>query len=245
MFAPTVFTLVSFQIISTIAFISAFFILGPLQWLLSILIYLILVTIGPTVTYHRLLSHRSFKAPMWFERLGSIIGCIGGISSPLAWVAIHREHHRYTDTDKDPHCPDNRFFRVQFWSMLSKPSLRYVPDLIKSKFQIRLHEWYWVLNIGIISILSFFGMGFVLTCYFVPVFLVWHGGSLVNTINHMFGYRSFETKDNSKNNLLTGYLVSGEGWHNNHHHDPKNPRFGKNWWEFDLGWQLIKIIQVD
>ncbi len=79
--------------------------------------------------------------------------------------------------------------------------------------------------------------------YFVPTLFVWHAGSFINSVNHTLGYKNFETKDNSKNNLVTGYLISGEGWHNNHHAKASDPQFGKRWWEFDLGWQIIKLVR--
>jgi stearoyl-CoA desaturase (delta-9 desaturase) len=68
-------------------------------------------------------------------------------------------------------------------------------------------------------------------------------GSFVNTINHKYGYRNIKTSDNSVNNIILGYLSSGEGWHNNHHATPSNPKFGKKWWEFDLGYYIIRAIK--
>jgi stearoyl-CoA desaturase (delta-9 desaturase) len=60
----------------------------------------------------------------------------------------------------------------------------------------------------------------------------------------MFGYRSHETRDNSTNNLFLGYFVWGEGWHNNHHYSPGSAKFGEDWWEFDIGHQVIKLVQT-
>lgn len=244
MFAPSAKTLIAYQIIAHLMLVLACFTLTPFQWIISFLLYTAFATVGPVVTYHRLLSHKSFKCPAWFEKLGSIIGCIGGISSPLAWVAIHREHHRFTDTEKDPHSPENGWLKVQFGSMLHRPNLRYVPDLLRSKFQIKLHELYWVVNIAYLLTLSFFGLSAVLVGYFVPTLMVWHGGSLINTVNHTFGYRSYETADKSTNHPLTGVFVAGEGWHNNHHAEPANPKFGRKWYEIDLGWYLIKLVRT-
>jgi stearoyl-CoA desaturase (delta-9 desaturase) len=86
----------------------------------------------------------------------------------------------------------------------------------------------------------------LLYAYLVPAILVYHGSSLINTLNHSkFGYRNYDTKDLSYNNPVTGIFMAGEGWHNSHHHDPKNPKFGEKWYEFDLGWHVIQLIRTD
>jgi len=244
MFIVTPRTLIAYQIIAHCAFIYAFFIGTPINWAIGFLIYLTIATLGGTITYHRLLSHKSFQSPKWVEYLGSMLGSLGGNGSPLAWVAIHREHHRFTDMDKDPHGLSKGFFRVQFGSFIDTPKIRYVPDLLRSKFHVTLHQYYWLYNVAyLILMYSLFGVPGIIFGYFVPTLLVWHAGSFINTINHRLGYRNFETKDLSTNNLVLGYLVSGEGWHNNHHASVSDPQFGKKWWEFDLGYQIIKLIR--
>jgi len=245
MFSLTSQSLIIYQIIAHAFFILAIYYGTLSNWLSAFLIYLVLATLGGTITYHRLISHRAFKSPKWFEYLGCVLGSLGGNGSPLAWAAIHREHHRFTDTEKDPHSPlFKSIFRIQFASMLDKPNLKYVPDLLRSKFHLALHKYYWAINFLYIMITYLlFGFIGILFGYFVPTLLVWHAGSLINTLNHINGYINYELKNSSTNNLLTGYLVAGEGWHNNHHAHPANPNFGKKWWEFDLGYQIIKIIK--
>lgn len=237
-------TLIAYQIVAHICFI-AFIVYGTYwQWLISIGLYFLLSVVGGTVTYHRLLSHRSFDSPTWFTYLGTILGSIGGNGSSIAWVAIHREHHRFTDKEKDPHNPHiNGFFKVQFLSMLDTPNLRYVPDLLKSKFHVWVHNYYWLLNLIYITLLIIVDPFSIVYAYFVPTLLVWHAGSLINTLNHTLGYRLFSTTDRSTNHVLTGFLVGGEGWHNNHHMNPANPKFGQKWWELDLGYLFIKLVR--
>lgn len=239
-------TLTAYQIIAHIVFVYALFTGNALQWSCALVLYLVIATLGGTVTYHRLLSHKAFKSPKWFEYLGSCLGSLGGNGSPLGWVATHRKHHRYTDTDKDPHGLSKGFLQVQFGSFIDAPNLRYVPDLLRSKFHTTLHQYYWLLNLGYIVVVTvLFGVQGLVFGYFVPTLLVWHAGSFINTINHRFGYRNFATKDLSTNNFFTGYLVSGEGWHNNHHAAANDEQFGKKWWEFDLGYQVIKLVRND
>ena len=128
--------------------------------------------------------------------------------------------------------------------MLDHPKVKYVPDLLRSKFHTWMHKNYWAVNfIYLIAVYSLFGVDGVVFGYFVPTLMVWHAGSAINTVNHLSGYRNYDTKEKSTNNFFTGILVSGEGWHNNHHAHPADARFGHKWWEFDLGWQLIKLVR--
>ncbi len=245
MFTVSKKSLVVYQVVAHLAFVWAILNGSTHLWAISLLLYLLFATVGGTITYHRLLSHKSFKSPKWFEYFGSILGALGGNGSGLAWAAVHREHHRFTDTEKDPHAPEYKgFFRVQFLSMLDEPNIKYVPDLLRSKFHVFVHKNYWLINLAYIAacyILA--GTDGIIFGYFVPTLLVWHAGSSINTVNHRLGYRNYETKDWSTNNFVTGLLVSGEGWHNNHHAQPANSRFGHKWWEFDLGYLIIKLVQ--
>ena len=246
MFSASKKSLIAYQILAHIAFVVMCIFATPAQWLTAIAIYVVLATVGGTVTYHRLLSHRAFVAPKWFEYLGSILGAIGGNGSAIAWVAIHREHHRFTDTERDPHSPLYKsFFRVQFLSMCELPNIKYAPDLFRSKFHMWIHTNYWILNMCYALAVALIDPFAIVYAYLVPTLLVWHAGSLINTVNHVIGYRNNETKEYSTNNVFTGYLVSGEGWHNNHHAAPADPQFGKKWWEFDLGWQVIKLVRTN
>lgn len=244
MFASTRNTLIFYQILAHLA-LAAMLIYGSLaQWLISLAIYFVIVTLGGTITYHRLLSHKSFVAPKWFEYLGTFCGALGGNGSSIGWVAIHREHHRFTDTENDPHSPLHKnFFMIQFGSMCELPNIRYVPDLLRSKFHMWIHNYYWIPNIIYVILVGLIDPFAVVYAYFVPTLMMWHAGSFINTVNHMLGYKSNTTKDASTNNLFTGYLVSGEGWHNNHHAAPADAQFGRKWWEFDLGWQIIKLVR--
>ena len=75
---------------------------------------------------------------------------------------------------------------------------------------------------------------------FVRGAVVFHITMSVNSFTHLWGYRSYQTNDNSKNNVFIGILAAGEGWHNNHHADPRSARHGQRWWELDIAWLLIR-----
>ena len=114
MFTLTRNSLIVFQVLAHLSFFILLYYGTLAQWVITAGLYLFFATIGGTVTYHRLLTHRSFKAPKWFEYFGTVVGSIGGGGSSLGWVAVHREHHKFTDVEKDPHSPWFKgFFRVQ------------------------------------------------------------------------------------------------------------------------------------
>lgn len=113
------------------------------QWGVALFVYFLTGAIGMSGTYHRLLSHKSYNPPKWWEYFGSICGTIGGTGSTLSWVATHREHHRFTETERDPHSPyHHNVWWVQFFSMFHKVNLKYAPDLLRSKFHIAIHTHY-------------------------------------------------------------------------------------------------------
>src|SRR5262249_53243208 len=72
--------------------------------------------------------------------------------------------------------------------------------------------------------------------------VVWHTTWAVNSVSHMWGYRTHDTPDDSRNNWLVALLAGGEGWHNNHHADPVSPRHGHAWWELDPAWCAIGAL---
>lgn len=227
--------------------IYAFFIFTGIDWLKAFAVYSVTASLGISVGFHRLLSHKSFKTNRFFEICAILAGTYGLVGSSLAWVNTHRAHHRFTDKEKDPHSPTVLgFVKAQWLSMFYSPStVRYVPDLLRDKLQIFLHKKYYTFHISVaLLLLIFTGLKGMMAYYAVPACILWNMGSLINTICHSkFGYRNHATKDHSVNNPILGLLVFGEGWHNNHHGDPKNKSFSKKWYELDLSHLIIKLIQ--
>jgi stearoyl-CoA desaturase (delta-9 desaturase) len=72
--------------------------------------------------------------------------------------------------------------------------------------------------------------------------LIWHITWAVNSVTHLWGYRSFDTGEDSRNNIIVGLISNGEGWHNNHHADPRSARHGHRWWEIDNTWLTIRFL---
>ena len=215
------------------------------HYLVVIFVYFLNGCIGMTMTYHKLLSHNSWPAPTWFRYFGTFCATIGLTGSALPWVAIHREHHRYTDTEKDPHSPHHiGWFRAHYLSMFSKVNIKYVSDLLRDPLMRFQHKYYFVINIAYGVILYLIDPMAVVYAWLVPAAILWNAGSSIVTFSHMYGYKNNQlSKNQSKNNLLLSYLVWGEGLHDNHHARPLDPNFGSNkWYEFDISYALISLL---
>lgn len=246
LFSLTTPSLMIYQCIITVSFFAWLFLGTINEWLIALSVYFVRGLLSSSII-HRGITHRAFKIPKLLEYVLSTIAIAGGNASVITWVAVHREHHRYSDTDKDPHSPKYQsYLEIHLRTIDRPPDIRFAIDLVKSKYYIFAHKWHWLYSLIIITCLYFIDPRAIFYAWFVPNFIQWHSGSLVNSLNHSgFGYRSYETDDQSINNPITGYLSFGEGWHNNHHKFPKDPQFGKKWWEIDLGWYLIKAIRSD
>lgn len=215
----------------------------PHHYLIVFFVYFITGCFGMTITYHRLLTHKSFTPPAWFTYFGTLAGVYGLTGSPIAWVAIHKEHHHYTDKQQDPHSPAHHgFIRVQWLSMFDKPNVKYAAHLLRSKFQLFVHKNYFLIHLFIILFWLSIDPMLLVAAYLAPAALLWNMGSFINTLTHMTGYKNFNTKDSSTNILWLGYLMWGEGWHNNHHAHPSSSSFKRKWWELDVGGVFIKLL---
>jgi fatty-acid desaturase len=232
------------QIIAHLSVIPMIMWAKPSQYLIAMFVYFLTMCFGMSMTYHRLLSHQSWHAPKWFRAVGLFLGTYGITGSSITWVAIHRQHHEHTDDKKDPHSPlQSHWLKVQFMSMLPTPNiLKYAKDLSVDPLQKIFHRYYWQIHLSIVAALFFIDPFAIVYAYLFPAAILWNMGSAINTMGHMQGYRNFDTKDSSKNNILLGYLTCGEGWHNNHHKNPRKANYGEKPWEFDLAGIFIKIF---
>ena len=234
-----------FQIVSGLFLIYQIFNGSIFQWTMTASIYFLINIVGGTITYHRLLSHRAFTPKKWFQYLGPILGSMIGAGSTIAWVANHREHHQFADKERDPHSPIHQsWYRVQWGSMFHKPKIKYATELLRSPFHVALHQYYWLMHLGYALVLYSISPAAVIYAYLAPAALAWNLSSAVNVLNHysFFGYRNFETPDRSVNNPITGLLVGGEGFHNNHHARPASFSFSQKWYEIDISAFLIKYF---
>jgi fatty-acid desaturase len=232
------------QIIAHIALISLIIYFPMKYWLITTLVYSILYCFGGTITYHRLLSHKSFRAPLWFYYLGSVIGTLSCSGSPIAWVATHKKHHRFTDQKNDPH--SMRFmpwYKVQWLTMLVPAEPKYAAHLLRSKFQIFLHKYYFAIHATYAAALYLINPELIIYMYLAPAALVWEAGSIINTVCHKWGYKNYDIPDDSKNNKLIAFFTFGEGLHNNHHAKQSLFNFDRKSGEIDVASFFIKHIK--
>lgn len=228
---------------------------------------------GITIGYHRLLTHRSFKCPKWVEHTFAILGICSMEDTPARWVSVHRMHHVHSDEIPDPHSPRVTFWWSHMgWLMYinrqtySVTALeKFAKDLLRDPFYMRLEtNPYRQFGFILGQVPVYFALGFLLSFAFSPatadalqlglsmvqwgvvmrVIAVWHITWSVNSLSHMFGYANYQTGEDSRNNWLVAVLSVGEGWHNNHHEDPSAASVQHRWWEFDLSYYEIKLLEL-
>ena len=244
------------HVLAAVALVPAWF--GYLfSWpalVIGILGHFVFGMMGITIGYHRLLTHQGFKCPKWFEHLLAILGICNLQDSPARWVAIHRQHHKHSDEQPDPHSPlvGLLWGHVGWLFVVNRDHVsvnqfeKYVRDLLKDPFYLTLERNSLWLGIYVLHALAFWGLGSLAGWWwsgtsagalrfglsvlvwgvFVRTVFVLHGTWAVNSLSHVWGYRNYETTDNSRNNWLVALLAHGEGWHNNHHADQRAASHG-------------------
>lgn len=209
-------------------------------------------SLGVGLGYHRLLTHRSFKAPKWLEYTLTILASMALQNEAYKWVATHRIHHQFTEQPRDPHSTRPGFWWAHIgWIFFGTAQdhteanfKKYVPDLLKDRGQILIAKYFYVpIIISAILLYAIGGWGVMFWGVVVRVIFGWHTTWFVNSLAHLFGKRRFETHDDSTNNWFVALLTFGEGWHNNHHAHPTSARHGMAWYEFDMNWLTIKIFK--
>ncbi|MES2394120.1 MAG: fatty acid desaturase [Acidobacteriota bacterium] len=226
--------------------------------------YFLAINVGIGMCYHRLLTHRGYRLPSWLEYFITACGTMALEGGPIFWVATHRVHHQHSDQDGDPHTPnDGTWWSHAGWilsgrALHSETALlgRYAPDLTRDRVHVWLSKYHWVpLTIsGVLQVILgaaiapsghriMGAVGMVLWGTFLRVTLGLHATWLVNSATHMFGSRRFETKDDSRNSWWVALLTGGEGWHNNHHAHPVSARHGLTWYEFDINYYGIWLLE--
>ena len=210
-------------------------------------------SLGVGLGYHRLLTHRGFKTPKWFEYFLASCGALALQSGAVKWVTTHRIHHAHTETDKDPHSPRHGTYWAHMGWIIRGTSQehseeiiqKYAPDLGKDKTHRFISKYYWMSAVIVGAVLfAIGGWTMVLWGVFLRTVFGWHMTWLVNSATHGWGTRRFETHDDSTNNGLIALVTFGEGWHNNHHAHPTSARHGLAWYEVDFNWMALRVMQV-
>jgi len=229
-------------------------------------------TLGINLGYHRLLTHRSLAVPRWLERSFVTIALCCLEDTPVRWVATHRVHHIHSDDEGDPHTPKDGVAWSHvgwlFWRSPDRRTLaffdRYARDILADRYYRFLERHPWTslliyaahavafavagLLVGRVASGTWDGgtrlaASWVVWGVFVRTVLVWHITWSVNSLTHVFGYRTYGTNEDSRNNWFVALVAAGEGWHNNHHHDPASASLWHRWWEFDLTYAIILLLE--
>ena len=206
-------------------------------WLFAIFCYFCTSCLGQAIGVHRGLCHKAFDLHPVAVRVFSVFAAIGMTGSPLGWVGTHRTHHAHSDVEGDPHGPHEHGWKllwtgpdphVEWWRMR---------DMLRSPFQRNLHRYYLLVIGGYVLVLAAIHPYAVIFGFVVPASFQITTTNLSTILAHGYGYRNFETKDDSTNNVLIALTTWGEGWHNNHHARPRHWSLSKKWWEVDIaGW---------
>lgn len=244
---------VFFAAFHALALLAPWFFSWPALGLLVFLHWLF-GSIGICLGYHRLLSHRSFQVPKWLEYAIALIGALALQGGPIFWVGGHRQHHAHTeDINLDPYSAQRGFWWSHIlWIFYPRPEFfdydtykKYAPDLARQPFYCWLDRYFLLLQIPFALLLyALGGWSFVIYGVFVRCVLLWHSTWFVNSASHLWGYRTFDANDGARNLWWVSIVTYGEGWHNNHHTYPHMAKSGFSWWEIDVTWWSILVLQT-
>ncbi|MFP5385362.1 MAG: acyl-CoA desaturase [Bacteriovoracia bacterium] len=250
-----------------LAILAVFFTGTSKAALLVALFFFIWRGLALSISYHRYFSHRSFKTTRGFQLFLAAAGSICMQRGALWWAANHRNHHQYSDTEKDPHSPiAHGFWHSHMgWALRkdsfltdysrvrdfeSYPELKWMnehSDLIHGIFALFLF--------GLGELLRFLrpdwgtnGFQFVVWGYLISGLAHLHTIFLVNSLGHLKGQRPYlfparEGRDNSHNIPWLAWLTFGEGWHFNHHCFPASAKIGLFKGEFDASWVVLRALE--
>lgn len=212
-----------------------------------------------TFFLHRYASHGMFKLPYFIDRVLYLLTFMAqgpAFLNPRAYALMHQSHHKYSDTEKDPHSPH---FHTSIFKMMLKTLGEY-NRLVKSPDGQRSDHYYptwplldrfattWIHTFLWLSLYIFLYQKIV-TAPWQFIFLVIHvlmgpiQGATVNWFGHKLGYRNFELPDQSKNTIPVDFLLMGELYQNNHHQHPMSLNFAKRWFEWDPTYQIILMLK--
>ncbi|MBF6270482.1 acyl-CoA desaturase [Nocardia farcinica] len=220
-----------------------------------------------TVGYHRLFTHRTFRAAPSVVAVLAVLGSMAGQGGVLSWVAIHRRHHECSDREGDPHSPNlsGSGWRGRLRGLAHSHFLwmrrheypnivHYAPDLLKDRMLVRIsRRYHWWVALGMVIPAAIGALVYqswqgavsgLLWGGMVRMFVLEHIVWAINSFLHMYGTRPYRARGNSRNGGIFALVSFGESWHNNHHAFPESPSFGLDWYRLDPGYWLIRLLAL-
>ena len=207
--------------------------------------------IGLTLAYHRYFAHRAFQMNRGARFFWAFVGTCAMQKGPIWWAGHHVNHHKFADREGDPHSPmvSGVYYAHIGWFLndtrhdvleANNPVVRDFSRAPEIRFLDRFH-FVPPLVLGVV-LYAIGGLPWLVWGFCLPTMTLSHATFAINTVNHMFGSRRFDTIDESRNNAFTAFFAVGEGWHNNHHRYQRAARNGFYWWEFDPTWYIIRAM---
>lgn len=229
--------------------------------LVMLMLYWLTGGVGICLGYHRLLSHKSFQTYAPLRWLIAWIGGLAGEGSAIHWVANHRIHHARSDKSGDPHSPREGFlWSHMLWCLqhdtpesLRAMHQRWAPDLQKDPVLRFLDRtfllWQIVFSAGVFAVGYLWGgfpvaISLLVWGVFLRMVIVLHATWCINSVTHIWGYKTYDNGDDSKNLWWVAAVTFGEGWHNNHHAYQRAANYGHRWWEIDTTYATIRLMKL-
>jgi len=213
-----------------------------------------------TFLQHRYAAHRAFSMSKFWERIFFLLAYIfqgSSYVSPRVYAIMHRIHHAYTDTEKDPHSPayDSNLFKMMWRVRNFSSGIYNGRERIEPRFLKNLPDWpaldkiahSTLSRLAWIAFYILFYVQFALSAWWflllpVHILMVPLQGVIINWFAHKYGSTNFRLKNTSTNLFKVDFLMMGEAYHNNHHKNPSATNFGFRWYELDPTYAIIKLL---
>ncbi len=215
-------------------------------------LYFLATSLSITMGYHRLFAHTTYKTHTAIRFLLLFFGAATFEQSALKWSSQHRQHHQFTDTDKDPHNSTRGFWYTHIgWILFYKHRVNQdnVKDLLRDKLVMHQHEYYnlWSGAAGVVlPLLIGLSTGHLLSAFLMTVclriFLVMNTAFFINSYAHMVGAKTYNPNESARDHWLGALLTNGEGYHSFHHRFPNDYRNGIRWYHWDPSKWLIYLL---
>jgi stearoyl-CoA desaturase (delta-9 desaturase) len=211
--------------------------------------------VSVTVFLHRHQAHRALDLHPWVSHFFRFWIWLTTGMITKEWVAVHRKHHAKCETAEDPHSPQIYGIKKVLWqgAELYEQAARQ-PEIVAQYGVGTPNDWiekhvYTPYSYAGIALMFFidlllFGV-WGITVWAVQMFWIpFFAAGVINGLGHWWGYRNYECADASTNIVPWGILIGGEELHNNHHTFASSAKLSSHWWEFDLGWFYIRLLQA-
>ena len=211
--------------------------------------------VAVTVFLHRAQAHGSVElGPIPFHFFRFWLWLTTAIIT-IEWVAIHRKHHAKCETDEDPHSPQIKGLNSVLWGGLflyrkeaqNQETLdKYGRGTPKDWLENNIYRKYPNAGIALMLVLNIVLFGWAGLAIWITqmIWIPFWAAGVVNGVAHFWGYRNWNTPDQARNILPVGILIGGEELHNNHHAFASSARLSNKWYELDIGWFYIRLMEI-